>query len=286
MKEYKNNEELIDNLVTKGVKVKNRNDAKKIVDRYSFYNIINGYRDVFRDLNGVYYKNVYFEEIYAMFLFDKNMRAVLIRYLLDIEITLKSSISEILSSNYGIKDYLKRENFDSNVEVSFINTLIEKINKELLKQINKHQAFYHYHKEYGFIPPYVLMKGLTFGEISKLYDILKQKDRQSISKKFKISDKTLKQILINLTLVRNICAHSERLYNFSSKNKITFKNKDIKIDDSNVNLYVIVFSMGLLLSKENKRKFIIELGRCISEARKNIKSIDINEVLRKMGFVI
>ena len=69
----------------------------------------------------------------------------------------------------------------------------------------------------------MLVKILTFGVASSYYGLLKQSDRQAIAKYFKISDKLLKQILINLTLARNISAHSDRLYTFHSKFFISYK---------------------------------------------------------------
>ena len=79
---------------------------------------------------------------------------------------------------------------------------------------NIHSAITHYKDKYGYIPPFVLMKILTFGVTSRYYGLLKQKDRQEIAKYFKISDKLLKQILKNLTSIRNIAAHSDRLFCF------------------------------------------------------------------------
>ena len=49
---------------------------------------------------------------------------------------------------------------------------------------------------------------------------------ERISKYFKISDKLLKQILANLTMVRNISAHSDRLFCYRNKYYISFKNID------------------------------------------------------------
>lgn len=104
----------------------------------------------------------------------------------------------------GVQDYLRLENFDGNVNEEFIHNLIENINKEIDDNYSKHTAIKHYKDTYNFIPPFVLTKILTFGVISRYYGLLKQNDRQDISKYFKISDKLLKQILANLTMIRNI----------------------------------------------------------------------------------
>ncbi len=69
--------------------------------------------------------NVSFDEIYALFEFDKNLRSIFLKYSLEIEMILKSLLSETISSKYGIKDYLIKENFDNAVNVT---TIIESIN--------------------------------------------------------------------------------------------------------------------------------------------------------------
>lgn len=51
MKEYKNNEELIDYLISKNVIVNDRELALKNIEKYSYYSIINGYKAVFKDEN-------------------------------------------------------------------------------------------------------------------------------------------------------------------------------------------------------------------------------------------
>lgn len=58
MKEYKNNEELIDYLISKNVIVNDRELALKNIEKYSYYSIINGYKAVFKDENSNY--NEYF----------------------------------------------------------------------------------------------------------------------------------------------------------------------------------------------------------------------------------
>ena len=119
-----------------------------------------------------------------MFEFDKNLRSIFLKYSLEIEIILKSLLAETLSSRYGIKDYLVKENFDDTVNETTITESINVILKEITKQNGKHEAVTHYINEYGFVPPFVLTKILTLGELSRLYAMLKQSDRQSISKIF------------------------------------------------------------------------------------------------------
>ena len=163
MKEYKNPSELLDYIISKGILVNNKEDALNKMKTYSYYSIINTYKDVFKNKNHEYKKNVSFDEIYALFEFDKNLRSIFLKYSLEIEMILKSLLAETISSKYGIKDYLIKENFDDKVEEAIIIESINVIEKEIKKQIGKHEAVTHYMNEYEFVTPFVLNKILTFG---------------------------------------------------------------------------------------------------------------------------
>ena len=256
MKEYKNSDELLKYIISKGISVNNEEDALNKIKTYSYYSIINTYNDVFKNTNNEYEKNVSFDEVYALFEFDKNLRSIFLKYSLEIEIILKSLLAETISSRYGIKEYLIKENFDDTINETIVTESINVINEEINKQNGKHEAITHYIDKYGFVPPFVLIKILTLGELSKLYAMLKQSDRQSISKNFKLSDKVLRQIIINMTMIRNICAHNDRLFSFHSKFRISFKYIEKDYNENSVNIYMMMKCMEYLLPKEKKKEFI------------------------------
>ena len=284
MKEYKNSNELLDYIISKGVSVNNKEDALYKIKTYSYYSIINTYKDVFKNTNNEYKKNVSFDEIYALFEFDKNLRSIFLKYSLEIEIILKSLLAETISSRYGIKDYLIKENFDNIVNETTITESINVIEEEINKQNGKHEAVTHYIDEYGFVPPFVLTKILTLGELSRLYAMLKQSDRQSISKNFKLSDKVLKQIIVNMTMIRNICAHNDRLFSFHSKFRISFKYIEKNYNEKSVNIYMIMKCMESLLPKDKKKEFIKLINNEIKVLDSKLKSIKTDNILSIMGF--
>ena len=286
VKQYMSSNELIDYLISKGVSVENRDGALNKIKRYSYYSIVNTYKDVFKNEDKLYKENVSFDEIFALYDFDKNISAIFLKYILEIETMIKSMLAEVLSSKYGIDNYLLVDNFDNDVDPKIINDNIDKIKEEIEKQNGKHEALTHYIIEYNFVPPFVLTKILTLGELSRLYTMLKQVDRQAISKQFKISDKLLKQILKNMTMIRNICAHNDRLFSFHSKFFLSFKDVDKEYinKDNSTNLYMIMKSMECLLDENKKEEFDKSISDEISKLKDEIKSIDIDVILYLMGF--
>lgn len=286
MKEYKSNEELIEYLLSKGIVITDKKDAFEKIERYTYYSIVNTYKNIFKDKNGNYLDNVTFDEIYALFEFDKNLKNIILKYCLEIETVIKSIMANQISKVYGIKDYLNISNWDDKIDTDIKENLLKKINNEIEKDYKVHTAVTHYIDKYDFVPPFVLVKILTFGVASSYYGLLKQSDRQAIAKYFKISDKLLKQILKNLTTIRNIAAHSDRLYNYTSKFYLSFKliDKNYIKSDNITNLYMVVRCMEKLLTKEQYS----ELYSCICEEiirlEKNLKFIEITNIEEIIGF--
>lgn len=286
MKEYKSNEELINYLSSKGVIISDKKEALEKIERYTYYSIVNTYKNIFKDKNGDYIDNVSFDDIYALFEFDKNLKNIILKYCLEIETVIKSIMANQISKIYGIQDYLKISNLDSNINTDIKENLLKKINNEIEKDYHVHTAVTHYIDKYGFVPPFVLVKILTFGVASSYYGLLKQSDRQAIAKYFKISDKLLKQILKNLTTIRNVAAHSDRLYNYTSKFYLSFKliDKDYIKSDNITNLYMVVRCMEKLLTKEQYEELYNSICEEISKLGEKLKSTKINKIKKIMGF--
>lgn len=286
MKEYKSNEELINYLLSKGVVISNRKDTLEKIERYTYYSIVNTYKNIFKDKNGNYIENVSFDDIYALFEFDKNLKNIILKYCLEIETVIKSIMANQISKVYGVKDYLNISNRDASINTDIKENLLKKINNEIEKNYNVHTAVTHYIDKYGFVPPFVLVKILTFGVASSYYGLLKQSDRQAIAKYFKISDKLLKQILKNLTTIRNMSAHSDRLYNYTSKFYLSFKliDKNYIKSDNITNLYMVVRCMEKLLTKEQYKELYNSICEETRKLEKKLKSVEINNIKEIMGF--
>lgn len=286
MKEYMSNEQLIDYLISKKVNVINKEEAIKKIEKYTYYSIVNSYKFNFKDSNNNYLPNVSFDEIFALFEFDKNLKYIILKYTLEIETIIKSLMANQISKNYGLINYLTIDNLDDNAQIEAKEKLINKINEEINHNYNIHSAITHYKDKYGYIPPFVLMKILTFGVTSRYYGLLKQKDRQKIAKYFKISDKLLKQILKNLTSIRNIAAHSDRLFCFRDKYTLSFKliDKNYNIKDNTTNLYMMIKALKLVLTNDLYNEMIKRINNEIKILDSKLSSISINDILKIMGY--
>ena len=114
--------------------------------------------------------------------------------------------------------HLTYENFDTTRKDSSknITALIAEIQRQISSRVSD-PSIEHYLNTYGYLPLWVLNNILTLGTISKFYSLMKQNERQTISKIFRLSDNELESILTYVSSVRNFNAHGNRLFCYRSK---------------------------------------------------------------------
>ena len=212
-----------------------------------------------------------------------------------IENEIKTYIAYEFSRFYGHKNYLIRKNFNSSTsKESLIQKFIDNVNLEIQYQYkNSNKMITHYLDNYNYLPLWILVRVLSFGKISKFYSLMKFKDQNVISRKYNLRIHEFKIILHNLTLIRNICAHDEKLYDIKMKNRIssTIYHKKLRIENKNGNyqfatrdLFSIVICLKLLLEKEDFKFFYKRLIKDIQKLKTSITTIDIKSILNRMGF--
>ena len=165
----------------------------RILERENYYNVINGYKELFlaskatATKDEIYKTGTTFDEVYALYNFDRELRNIYLKYLLKLENTFKTVIAHEFSAKYSHDNYLKTENFDNSSEhnISSSIKLIGDIQPEIARQMSKHhQAVTHYMTEHGYIPLWVLVNVLTFGKIENFYKNMKPADKTIVAKQF------------------------------------------------------------------------------------------------------
>lgn len=246
-KVFKTYEEQISILVSRGINIstdEERDFAFSILSREGYYNIINGYKKPFLKTTSsedIYLEGTTLKEIYSLYRFDRNLRNVFINAILHIETTLKSLISYHFSEKYGHTNYLLYSNFDTKQSnaAKNITDLLAEIQRQLASR-SSDPSISHYLKKYGYVPLWVLNNILTLGSISKFYSLMKQPERQAVSKFFHISDQEMTSFLFYISSIRNFCAHGNRLYCYRTKRTLidTHLHEALNIPKSNNNEYL------------------------------------------------
>lgn len=303
-------------LRTRGMVIPNGSRVKKIIEMENYYNLINGYKGLFLDKSytgsdEAYLPGTKFDEVYALYLFDRELRNIFIRYILEIENNVKSVLAHDFSGKYGHDNYLKVSNFDTSVKqweqktsaqkVGDVSDLISKLQHEVAQQLNKNNPMIsHYMLEYGYVPLWVLVNALTLGSISKFYSYLSQKDQNDIGRHFKLKPDEMNSFLQVLTIFRNACAHDERLYNLKALRRNTKPNSirtmpihakmgiPVRADNNPVcgknDLFAIVIIFRTMLSKSSFNTFFHSLKKQLEVLDKALTTINITAVKGAMGF--
>lgn len=291
--------EQINILKSKNLTIENEQKVIEMLVRSNYYVVINGYRNPFllerkQGDKSKYIIGSTFEEIYSLYMFDRSIRIIFLKYILIIEQNFKSAISYEFSKIYGHENYLRFENFDYENEKNIrdIFFLIGTLHNALSKAIGKNDYITYNIEKYNNVPFWILANILTFGGIINFYELMKPNEKDYIAKKyFRVRTYELEEYMQILNSYRNVCAHDERLYDYKvPKTSIPineFHNYfGINGESSNGkrDVFSLLITLCILLSKEDEIKLIKELIWEFDELDKKIKSIPISKIYNIMGF--
>ncbi len=296
-KEFKTLEEQIDILRDKGLVINDVDKAENLLLRENYF-FINGYRHIFIKSNKdkTFIKGTTFEELYAVFQFDRNFRNILFKNLLIVENNLKSIMSYRLSKRYGIKekDYLKASNFSQDIKmVRQVNDVLNKIKRQIRINGRQHSATLHYLSNYGYVPLWILVKLLSFGMINELYSILKPDDKLSIAEYYNLDVETLGTYIALLSNYRNLCAHEDIVYEHRTQKMIsdTIYHHELNIPVMNDeyiygknDIFAVIIMLKYMLDEGNFTDMVNEIEYELSLLDGRVDVIPQSKILDRMGF--
>ena len=298
LKQFKTIEEQINILEDKGLIINDYDKTKEILLRENYF-FINGYRHVFfkSSKDKEFINGTTFEELYALFTFDRNIRNILFKYLLIVENNLKSIFSYHLSSKYGYKEkeYLKMSNFTTDIsKIKQVSDVINKMKRQIRVNAKQHSATLHYLTNYGYVPMWILVKVLSFGIISELYMILKPEDQKEIAKYYNMDKEDMCIFLPIMSNYRNLCAHEDIIYNYRTQRSIPNnkyhqmlrieKSEDDEYIYGKNDLFSLILMFKYMLREDDFRKLVNEIGYEIDVLDGKLNVIEISKILDKLGF--
>lgn len=307
-KEYKSYRQQLNILRSRGMTIGKGSQGSRvmrILERENYYNVINGYKELFLeskavdDVEETYKAGTTFDEVYALYNFDRELRNIYVKYLLKLENTFKTVIAHEFSAKYGHDNYLKIENFDNSEEKNISSSikLIGDIQQEIARQMSKHhQVVTHYMTEHGYIPLWVLVNVLTFGKIENFYKNMKPADKTTVAKQFKLQPNELAKFMHMLALARNKCAHDERFFDMKFRERIHTKSirnfavlEIIRAQDGSYtygtnDVYALSIMFALLLSKSDLNDFVSSMKNALNKLQRQLNTISIIDVMSVMGY--
>lgn len=290
---FKTLDEQITLLRDRGLLVLNEDVARELLLRESYF-FITAYRSLFIQ-NGRYINGSTFEELYAVFNFDRNLRNIMFKNISITETNMKSIMSYVLSKKYGYneKDYLNHKNFNQNaMKVRQVKDVLNKMKRQIRVNGNKHEATHHYINNYGYIPMWVLVKVLSYGIISELFNILKTEDQLLVAQNYDLDIETLSIYLSILSNFRNVCAHEDVLYTHKSSKNIpdTDYHYDLKIEQiedeyayGKNDLFALLIIMKEMLSQDEFIKMMDDILLEVKILDEYVNSVSLEYILNHMG---
>lgn len=271
--------------------------AIEMLKRYSYYSLISGYKEQFKDASTSCYRpDAAFEDIVALYEFDENLRGLFLKYLQKIERQMKSYLSFYFCEKHGESQekYLNRANYNYiKKNQKDIDRLI-RILKHYTDGRTDYQYINHAAINHGNVPLWVLVNALTFGNVSKFYLLSTYDIQAKIAKNYAgINESQISKVLIVMTGFRNVCAHGERLYCYHTKQAIPNLRLHQKLDlpkngqeylCGKHDLFAVVIAMRYLLSDDRFLELKKELIRTIDQYLKKTSCFTESDVLRFMGF--
>ena len=134
-KQFKNLDEQLEIFKYKGLIIEDEEFEKTVLLRENYF-FLTGYRFLFMKSNNdrKFIDGTTFEELYAVFNFDRQLRNILFKNILVFENNLKSILSYVVSKNHGFKEknYLNPNNFVRDPSRNRqINDLIHKMKRQI-----------------------------------------------------------------------------------------------------------------------------------------------------------
>ena len=297
LKEFKTLDEQIGILKERGLVINDVDKAKNLLLSENYF-FINGYRHIFlkNSKSSEFIPGTTFDELYALFQFDRRFRNVLFKNLLIVENNLKSILSYGLSKKYGIreKDYLKMSNFSQDIrKVRQVNDVLNKIKRQIKLNGRQHTATLHYLSNYGYVPLWILVKLLSFGMINELYSILKPEDKLNIASYYNLDVETLGIYIALLSNYRNLCAHEDIVFEHRTQKEIPDTRYHRELDIPMMNdeyiygkndIFAVVIMLKFMLNESDFTDFINEVSYDLSLLDGRVNIIPQDKILDRMGF--
>lgn len=211
-----------DSTMHRGVLVKN-----------GYFNLVNGYKEPFitgkaASGNHIYISGVDIEDILTVKTFDDDLRNILFKYLSKVEEEIRVLIGytfDYHNQKGGVSwEDVKAYDLVQN-QILHVNNMIVSIQAEVAKSNNSY--INHHNLQHGVLPTWVLLKSITFSNALQLLDksCVNLKDSLCDLYDMKTSRGFSDYILLKgslqwIRIIRNSCAHNERVFDITTNGRI------------------------------------------------------------------
>lgn len=215
-KPAKTAQDLLSHLIAKGLTVPAHDQAKALrsLNLIGYYRLLIYMRPLQDHQTKSFYQGVIFDDILALYDFDRTLRILCLDAIERIEVAIRAAVINSLAPDpaAGPHFYLDSVHFEkSESHRAFMRTVLGLRTKNL--------PISHYYDNYNSpsTPPiWAILEAVTFGDVSLLFSSLHIDHRKKIAAYFTYDEKVLVSWFKSINLLRNSCAHHNRLWNANS----------------------------------------------------------------------
>ena len=155
-----------------------------------------------------FHADVIFDDVLNLYIFDRQLRLLLLDALERVEVALRTRISDIMCDRTNDTHwYLNPVYFDAKYD-----------HARLLKEVRDYKDDFvtSYHQKYttpADVPAWMGMQALTFGAVQKVLLNLRKREKESICKSFGFEMIPMVTWVYAMTTLRNHAAHHARTWN-------------------------------------------------------------------------
>ena len=302
-------EEQLKKLKSRRLIIDDDEEVIKILKRKNYYDIINGYKDDFIDRpatitagDDVYKEGTNFKDINLLYEFDAEIRSIILKNILKLENIIKTKISYVFSKEKTQEfNYLNINNYDDTKKESATRVIAEisnVIRNCMSQNYTGGRQISHYLDIHKNLPLWVLVKQLTFGNISYFYSSIEESLQKEIceeiaveyekeyEKNIIVNEKNMEQILKFINNIRNICAHNERLYNITVRIN---RNRIPRITHSHIDfsfrskLFDVLIILKLFITRKEFQILTKEISDEIGKLGLNYSTRVFGDILNQTG---
>lgn len=280
----------------KGLTVTDRDRALDMLCRFGYFSLVDGYKAPFKEPDGDKYRNgTTFDDIVALFKMDENLRELFFKYIMRVELQLRSLLAYYFTEKHGHlqEKYLDRSSYaEGKQHDRAVYRVISKL-RDLATERGKFDYINHYMDKHKNVPLWVLINALSLGVLVNLYDCQTADIKEKIADKFSVSPGDLASMLDALNKFRNVSAHNERLYNCLANTEICdtplhekyhVERKNGRYLSGKRDLFAAAISLEILLNPDDAQKFKHGLSAIIGHFMSVSTVIPKREFLALMGF--
>lgn len=310
MKSFSSLDKQLEILRSRGLSIKDSDKAIKYLLTNNYYNVINTYSKYFQSSLDVFIEGVDFDEITQLKLFDKEIKNIIFKSILEAENHISSIIAYRFSEKYSepyaylqTNSYMDDSPFKVARNISILSNVINKKRRE------KNSSIAHYYEKYQNIPLWVLINELTFGNVYHFYSILDDSLQNKIAKDFSsflldnlnnlapnnphekvvFDAKAANSFIQNIVEIRNIVAHDNKLLDYNCRNNTKYlvplhSLLGIRRESSRQDVYNTCVCLAAFLSKVQFAQLHNTILKRVNTLEGKLEAISINVILGSLGF--